>query len=271
MKLILVAMSVVLLLIIAGTSGAATNDQGRRLAGPFCVGKAGLRNLEANRNGLVSRTRTTERFGILRAGVVRSIALKQKCRPWENRRLGLQVRGPAGPPGDRGPAGPPGERGPAGSSGSSGPAGPAGATGAKGDVGPQGLKGDRGERGERGPRGEGCDPRGDDKNKNHDNNHQNCGRGPKGDKGDTGPRGPAGPVGPAGPKGDKGEVGEKGEKGDRGLPGEGGLGDRTRWLCVHAGDGGPTFDGGSGVAPDCKEGAKFAFKIVTLGNVVSFS
>ena len=53
--------------------------------------------------GLVRQGATTERFGILRAGVVRSIALKQKCRPWENRRLGLKgLQGPAGPAGERG-------------------------------------------------------------------------------------------------------------------------------------------------------------------------
>ena len=205
MKAVLVLMSVLTVLIVVGISAAASNDQGRRLAGPFCVGKANLSNLEGSRASGLRRGKTTQRFGILRAGVVRSVSVKQPCRPWEIRKFGLalpKVPGVPGPQGERGPAG---------------PAGPAGGGG--GSVGPQGP---------------------------------------------PGPAGPAGgPAGPPGPKGDKGDKGDRGEAGS-------GLGDRVRWLCVHAGDGGPTFDGGTGVTPDCKEGAKFAFRIVTLGDVVEF-
>jgi hypothetical protein len=207
MKVVLVAMSVVLVLIVAGTTGATTNDQGRRLAGPFCVGKADLNNLEGKKTG-VGIGKTTRKFGILRAGVVRSVAVKQPCRPWEVRKFGLalpKVPGVPGPAGERGPAGPSGPAGPAGPSGPAGPAGPAGSGG-----------------------------------------------------GSVGPAGPPGPPGPAGPIGPKGADGV-------------GLGDRTRWICVHAGAGGPTFDGGDGLTPDCKgEGAKFAFRVVTLGDVVTF-
>ena len=207
MKAVLALMSVLTVLIVVGISAAASNDQGRRLAGPFCVGKANLSNLEGSRATGLRQGKTTQRFGILRAGVVRSVAVKQPCRPWEIRKFGLALpKGAAtpGPQGDRGPAGPPGLQGPV------GPAGPAG-----------------------------------------------------GGAGSVGPQGPAGPAGAVGAKG------EKGDKGDRGEAGSG-LGDRVRWLCVHAGDGGPTFDGGTGVTPDCKGGAKFAFRVVTLGDVVEF-
>jgi hypothetical protein len=218
MKIVVVLMSVVLVLIIAGTTGASTSDQGRRLAGPFCVGKSGLKNLEGSRTGKVRQGRTTQRFGILRAGVVRSIALKQKCRPWENRRVGLALPKVPGVPG---PAGPAGDRGPSGAVGPQGPAGPPGTAG--------------------------------------------------GPAGPAGPTGPPGPAGSAGPAGLAGAPGAKGDKGDPGLPGSPGLGDRVRWLCVQTENGGPTFDGGTGVAPDCKEGAKFAFRIVTVGDVVDLS
>ena len=152
-----IALAVLLLIgVVAMTAGAASNDQGRRLAGPFCVGKADLNNLEGKRTG-VGVGRTTRRFGILRAGVVRSVAVKQACRPWEIRKFGLALpantnRGPAGPAGERGPAGPPGPAGPAGTGGGgTGPAGPAGPTG---QIGPPGPKGDRGDRGEPGGLGD---------------------------------------------------------------------------------------------------------------------
>jgi hypothetical protein len=212
MRVLLVGMCLGLLLIVVGTSGAASTDQGRRLAGPFCVGKADLPNLEGSRIGL--RTgRTTRRFGILRAGAVRSVAAKQPCRPWEVRKFGLALPKVPGTPGPAGARGPAGERGPA------GPAGPAG---------------------------------------------------PKGDPGSAGgATGPAGPPGPAGPAGAVGAIGPQGLAGPPGRDGSG-LGDRTRWICIHAGDGGPLFDGGTGVTPDCKEGAKKAFRVVSLGDVVEF-
>jgi hypothetical protein len=135
----------------------ASSDQGRRLAGPFCVGKADLKNLEGRRGAGLSQGRTTRQFGILRAGVVRSVSVNQACRPWENRKFGLALpantnRGPAGPAGERGPAGPAGPAGPSGggtgAQGPAGPAGPQGPAGAVGAIGPQGLQGERGERGE---------------------------------------------------------------------------------------------------------------------------
>lgn len=180
MKYALLVVALVAVIAAGTTSGAsssssATADQGRRLAGPFCIGKAGLRNLEGNRAGTVRPGRTTQRFGILRAGVVRSIALGQKCRPWENRRVGLAVTGA------RGPAGPAGERGAAGAQGPAGPAG--GGTGPQGPAGPAGPAGATGATGATGPAG------------------------PAGAAGAIGPQGLAGPAGPAGPKGDAGAGG----------------------------------------------------------------
>ena len=136
--------ALVLIGVVAMTAGAASSDQGRRLAGPFCVGKPDLKNLEGSRLAGIRAGKTTRRFGILRAGAVRSVAAKQPCRPWEIRKFGLALPQGAG----TGPRGPAGERGPA------GPAGPAGAVGAQGLQGIQGLQGLQGERGERGERGE---------------------------------------------------------------------------------------------------------------------
>lgn len=112
MKLTLAAMSAVVLLIVVSIAGAASNDQGRRLAGPFCVGKRSLKPLG---------TRIDARLAILRAGAVRSVARTQPCRPWEDRKLGLAWPGTVGV----------------------GPAGPAGPPGAS-------IKGDKGDRGEKG-------------------------------------------------------------------------------------------------------------------------
>lgn len=183
MKYALLAAALVAVVVVGSTTGAsasssATADQGRRLAGPFCIGKAGLRNLEGDRAGTVRPGRTTERFGILRAGVVRSIAKSQKCRPWENRRVGLAVSGARGP---AGPAGQAGERGAAGPQGPAGPAG--GGTGPQGPAGPAGPAGATGATGATGAAG------------------------PAGTAGAIGPQGLAGPAGPAGPKGDAGAGG----------------------------------------------------------------
>src|SRR5581483_5228397 len=111
-KLVLVALAA--LVTSVGVAGATSNDQGRRLTGPFCIN--------------------------VKTGVVRSVALLHtgKCRKGEVRRLGVAVKGPQGPHGDMGPMGPVGPMG---------PSGPAGATGAQGDTGPQGDQGPKGEKG----------------------------------------------------------------------------------------------------------------------------
>lgn len=131
-KWLLVA-AVLAAVVLVGVASGATKDQGRRLAGPFCIGK---------RNLLPIGSQTSLR-AVLRAGVVRSVARTQPCRPWEDRKLGLAVSGPAGP------AGPPGPPGPAGA----GARGETGATGAKGDKGAQGEKGDKGAKGDTGAAG----------------------------------------------------------------------------------------------------------------------
>ena len=98
----------------------ASGDQGRRLAGPFCI----------NNN----------------SGVVRAIAASQKCKAGETRKYGVAVTGllallvPKGAPGAKGAQGAAGPRscGCRGSAGAAGPAGaqgPAGATGATGPAG----------------------------------------------------------------------------------------------------------------------------------------
>ena len=152
---VVVAIAVASVVLLGTTAFGASSDQGRRLAGPFCVGKRDVKNLEGNRLGTVRPGRTTRAFGILRAGVVRSVAVNQACRPWENRKFGLalpQNAGQRGPQGERGPAGPPGPAGgggggtgatgPAGPQGPPGPPGPAG--GATGPPGPQGIPGPQG-------------------------------------------------------------------------------------------------------------------------------
>lgn len=103
-------------LIAIGVATSATQDKGRRLAGPFCIS-------EKKSPGLI-------------AGIVRSVAVNRQCRPTEIRKLGLSVTGPQGPKGDPGPAGPQGPAGPGGPSG--------GATGSQGATGAQGPKGDTG-------------------------------------------------------------------------------------------------------------------------------
>lgn len=174
----MVILTIVLAVVVVGSVSAAPADQGRRLAGPFCVGKSGLKNLEVTRRGVHS-ARTTRAGGILRAGVVRSIAVGQKCRPWENRRLGLQVRGPAGPKGADGARGPQGAAGPAGPQGAPGPT-TGGSVGPKGDTGATGATGAAGATGAPGPAG------------------------PPGPAGTAGAQGAPGPQGVPGPAGDGG-------------------------------------------------------------------
>lgn len=176
MKWYAVLLATVLGVVVVGTVSAAPSDQGRRLAGPFCVGKRSLKPLEGDRRGIALKGFTARR-AILRAGAVRSIAVGQKCFPWEIRRLGLQVRGPAGP---AGPAGQAGARGPAGDKGATGAAGPQGPPGSGGS-GSQGPKGDTGAAGPPGPKGD---------------------TGSSGAAGTPGAQGVPGPPGPGGGLGD---------------------------------------------------------------------
>ena len=108
-------------------------------------------------------------------------------------------------------------------------------------VGLPGLKGDPGAPGAAGPAG------------------------PKGDKGDTGA---TGAQGEKGDKGDTGSQGVPGPKGDPGAPGASGLGNGYRWLCFDGNTGHGAADGGNGSSPDCNNGTKFAYKVVTVGSVV---
>lgn len=159
----------VLALIVVATATGASSDQGRRLAGPFCVGKANLSPFFVKKVGWVSR-----------AGVVRSVAVTEQCQSWELRKFGQPdndaateggVPGPAGPQGDTGAAGkdgksititstekteggttvtfsdgtsifvadgapgPKGDKGDTGATGATGPAGPAGKDGTNGEGG----------------------------------------------------------------------------------------------------------------------------------------
>ena len=118
-KIILKLVSVGIVLAFAVTATGApqvTEDQGRRLAGPFCIGKKFLRPLTADQVRRVSkrpRNINDVRLGlaVLRAGAVRSVAKGDKCRPWENLKPGVAV---VGTPGPRGLKGDDGARGPAG-------------------------------------------------------------------------------------------------------------------------------------------------------------
>jgi hypothetical protein len=162
MKLYAVLIAV-LVAVVATTAAAAPTDTGRRLAGPICIGKAKLPNLDGSRAGTLRQGRVTERWAILRAGVMRSVAKDRKCFPWEIRRTGLPTgaaaRGPAGERGPAGPVGPQGPQGPAGTGtgaqGPAGPQGPAGATGPAGPAGPAGAVGPQGLVGPPGPPGGG--------------------------------------------------------------------------------------------------------------------
>lgn len=155
MKPYAAVLAVIVALLALGAS-SATADHGRRLAGPFCVGKRNLKSLEGDRAGVAIGHPTSSR-GILRAGVVRAVAVNQKCRPWEVRRFGLalpKIVGPAGPKGAQGLPGAQGPPGPAGPPGSgSGPPGPKGDQGIQGIQGIQGLPGHDGAPGKDGKDG----------------------------------------------------------------------------------------------------------------------
>lgn len=96
--------TIVLALAIVGIASGASSDQGRRLAGPFCVGKANLSPFYAKGTGWISR-----------AGVVRSVSVTEQCQRTEIRKFGVAVpdvdkdgptvAGPQGPKGDTGAAG----------------------------------------------------------------------------------------------------------------------------------------------------------------------
>lgn len=120
-----VGAALVAALAMTAVAGSATQDKGKRLTPPFCIGKP-----DAGQN----------------AGVVRSVAYGQKCRSYERAAKGLT---PPDPDRDRdaktapapGKTGPQGQVGARGATGAQGPAGTAGAQG------PAGAKGDRGDTG----------------------------------------------------------------------------------------------------------------------------
>jgi hypothetical protein len=272
--LLIGALLVAMVVTVVGVASATNQDKGRRLAGPFCVGKRSLKPLDGGRvNGAIAF-----KTAILRAGVVRSVAVGQPCRPWEDRKLGLAIPDIDQPSvGDQGPQGPPGPPGPAGKNGINGepgiglpgPAGPAGAkgatgaNGAQGPIGPQGPPGSG--NGTPGPPG----PKGD--------------TGPKGDKGDTGATGVAGPPGPKGDTGPPGPPGPPGTctstvhglvaSGTGGTPTPTGCEDDDLghvWICSDGQTGhGLAFGGIDPNGPDCNNGTKKAYfvefsKVVTL-------
>ena len=118
--------AIVLALAVVGIASGASSDQGRRLAGPFCVGKANLSPFYAKGIGWISR-----------AGVVRSVSVTEQCQRTEIRKFGVAVpdvdvqptapvAGPQGPKGDKG------DKGDTGATGATGPAGPAGKDGTNG-------------------------------------------------------------------------------------------------------------------------------------------
>jgi hypothetical protein len=131
-KKVMFGLLVLMLTVAVGVAGATTKDQGRRLAGPFCVGKRFLRPLDGAR----ATNHPLAGVAVLRAGVVRSVSVNQACRPWENRKVGLAIPDPDNPGG-----------------GGSGPAGPAGPQGPKGDTGATGAKGATGDKGATGAPG----------------------------------------------------------------------------------------------------------------------
>lgn len=120
----------VLCLVFAGVATAISGDQGKRLAGPFCIDKSN--------------------------GVVHSASASKSCSADQIRKTGLAV--PAGPAGPKGVAGTNGINGATGATGAAGPAGPSGATGATGATGAKGATGDVGPVGPAGAVG----PKGDD-------------------------------------------------------------------------------------------------------------
>jgi hypothetical protein len=252
MKKVFLAVLLLTVVMVVGIAGATTSDKGRRLAGPFCVGKRFLKPL----SGARVTNNPTLRLAVLRAGVVRSVSVNEQCRPWENREVGLAIPDvdPLPTPGATGPAGPAGPAGPKGDTGATGAAGAKGATGDKGATGATGapgLPGAKGATGEQGPKGD----------KGDTGSPGTPGvQGPPGPKGDTGATGSPGPKGDTGPPGPKGDTGPPGPKGDQGPPGtdEDALG--YVWICADGTTGhGLAFGGTDPNGPDCNNGTKFAY------------
>lgn len=140
---------IVLALVIVASATGASSDQGRRLAGPFCVGKANLTPFYVKATGWVSR-----------AGVVRSVSVNEQCQSTEVRKFGVAVsdidsnaptapsaKGEKGDKGDTGATGATGAKGDTGTQGATGATGPAGPKGDTGATGAQGPKGDTGAAG----------------------------------------------------------------------------------------------------------------------------
>lgn len=147
-------------LLLAGISLSASSDKGRRLTGPFCIGKPFLRPLGAKGVPIVPLlpARTYEdrlinsQVAVLRAGVVRSVAKSEPCRPWENRKDGVAIPCKTltplkpevycqGKTGKTGPAGKAGTNGKDGTNGAPGVNGKDGAPGTNGSTGPAGPSG----------------------------------------------------------------------------------------------------------------------------------
>jgi hypothetical protein len=101
-----IKLTVALAIVAAAVASTASADQGRRLTGPFCVGKT-----NAGKN----------------AGIVRSVAVNRPCRTYEIRKHGVAVPHPER--GATSQAGPKGDPGAAGSNGAAGAPGPKGDSG----------------------------------------------------------------------------------------------------------------------------------------------
>ena len=144
-----VFLAAVAAVVIVGSVSAATgpNDQGRRLAGPFCVNNSD--------------------------GTVHSVAKGAKCKPGQSARAGWPVpcktvtvnKVPTNPclpvKGARGAGGAAGAAGATGAAGSQGATGAQGASGATGATGATGASGHSGEQGAQGPQGAKGDTGGD--------------------------------------------------------------------------------------------------------------
>jgi hypothetical protein len=202
----LIVLGLAALLTSVGVAGAQSNDQGRRLAGPFCIGKTTVSPLRLK--NIYGQTVT-----VPRAGIVRSIGIDQKCNGNENRRFGVPVASGAGARGDSGPIGPQGSAGATGAKGASGATGDTGAAGAQGPAGADGAQGQQGETGPAGAKGD-TGATGAQGSAGAD--------GAPGAKGDIGPSGATGAEGPAGAKGDTGATGAAGPAGPQGPAGPAG-------------------------------------------------
>lgn len=128
-KLILVLALVAIL--VPALATASSNDQGRRLTGPVCIGKSFLKPLHV------------AGVKISRAGVIRSVSIYEQCQKTEVRKSGLAVPDVDEPganvPGQKGDKGDTGATGPAGAKGEKGDTGVPGPTGPQGPVGKDGA------------------------------------------------------------------------------------------------------------------------------------